>query len=551
MCRLSAIIVAVVLCASSSLWAYSSPNVPIDRRVYKDIDKLVASKLVSNVIYGQRPWSRNEIARIIAVALRNREAADQSIAPNGRESLRWMYMDSVLEYLKKEYREELIEQGVIEGEKKTTSFRPLEYVQAEYTFLDNDLRNIHDNGQGRINAVVSPLTAYEEGRRYPDGHQLAVETESWLRASRFFSMYLRPRFQLSVTHGGDASLRPYVQQLYAKFAVPHFELEVGRDSIEWGQGEFGGVLLSNNARPLDLIKISNPSPSQLPWVFKHLGHWRYTFFVANMGPEREFPYAYLTGIKISLKPASFFEIGFSQLMLLGGDGSPGSYSAGGVIREFFGGRSSGRNRTNRQAGFDMRFFLPFLRNTQIYLDIQFEDDYYTSLEKLKFQFGHLASYHTGIYFPRLDYDGRMSLRLEYLHGSPYFYRHAPYVTGMALNGKILGNEVGPDSDAAYVTFSYDYSRDLWFSFLLKYELRDGDDIQEFFAPNRQIITVLDRPDESRFGISANVNCRIKKSWELLLEAGYEHVNSYNFIAGEIRENFLLRAGLRYHAQMGR
>lgn len=543
---ISFFLLAVVVFSCSGLWAFSAPNVPIDHSIYRDIDKLVASGLVKDVIYGQRPWSREEIARIISVAMKNRERVYPLQSADKRDIAYWAYIDETIERLKWDYQEELIDRGAIEGKSKAVFFHPLEYVHAEYTVLDSEARAIHSNGLGSVDAVVSPLTAYEEGRRYPDGHQIAVETESWLKASSYFSMYLRPRFQLDVTHGGDVSLKPFVQQLYVKFAVPHFELEVGRDSLEWGQGEFGGVLLSNNARPLDLIKISNPSPSRLPWVFKYLGHWRYTFFVANLGPEREFTYSYLTGIKLSLKPVSFFELGFSQILALGGNGAPGPLTVGNIFTEFFGervGDPKALNLTNRQVGLDFRLFLPFLRNAQVYLDIGLED---SDGESKAYIFADLANYHAGIYIPRLDYDGRMSLRFEYLHASPHFYRHGSFSTGMALNKKLLGDELGPDADGIYATFAYDYSPNLWFSFGTQYELRDGDQLAQVFDPDRRIVTLLDRPDESRIGFRAEALYKFKQPCDLMLEFGYDHINSFNFIEGDNRNDFLFRAGFRFY-----
>ena len=516
--------------------SYSTPNVPVDDPVYRDIDKLVAAGLVKDVIYGQRPWSRGEIARIIASAMQNREKMGPPVAPDDREITLLMSIDTLLEKMKKRFQEELAG--------KTFSIHPLSYVEAQYTFLDGESRPIPNNGFGSVNAVIEPLTAYQEGRHYPDGHQWSLETEHSLRATRYFSFYVRPRLEFDVTHGGDADADLFVQQLYAKFAVPHFELEVGRDSIEWGQGEQGGILLSNNARPLDMIKISNPSPTILPWLFKYLGPFRYTFFVANLGPEREFPHSFLTGLKLSIKPVSFFEMGFSQLMVFGGDGAPGPLSVGNVVGEFFGRRGGGVdiiNLTNRETGFDFRFFLPMLRNAQVYLDVQFEDD---SSDRI-FMLTELATYHAGIYLPRLGDSGDTSLRLEYRHGSPYFYKHSQFVTGMALNGRLLGDELGPHADGAYVTFSHEPSENLWLSYSFRFERRDGDFVTEVKDPKRRVVTVTPQPAESRIGLSVKGIYNFKKPIALTLEFGYERIDSFNFSADD-RNAFLGSVSVRYH-----
>ncbi len=536
----------ILLLAAPAAWGYSTVNVPIDDPAYHDIDRLVALGLAKDVIYGQRPWSRGEIARIIAVAAKKHRDQGPILAPDeGEISLR-IETEDLLERLEKDYREELVQLGAADGDRKTFSFHPLAYVEGGYTLLDSEARPVLSNGLGRVVASIEPLSAYREGRRYPDGHQLALETEHRLRAGRFFSFYLRPRFQFDVTHGGDAGVHPYVQQLYAKFAVPHFELLAGRDSMEWGQGEFGGILLSDNARPLDMIKVSNPSPSILPWVFRYIGPIRYTLFVANLGPEREFPHSFLTGFKVNLKPVSFFEVGLGQLVMMGGDGAP-SLSFGRATSEFFGFRGNtlgAANVANRETGFDFRFYLPFLRNTQLYWDMQFEDVYQSKI----FMFTELANHQAGLYIPRLNNEGTMALRLEYRHGSPYFYRHGTFTTGMALNGRLWGDELGPQADGAYVTFTHDPSERLRMTWNLRYERRDGDVLLELLDPdggNRRLTVATPLPAEHRIGANIRGDYRVRPKIRLRLELGYERVLSFNFVKGDGRNGFLVGTSARF------
>lgn len=514
----------------------SSPNVPVGDPVYRDIDKLVAAGLAKDLIYGHRPWSRSEIVRIIRVAMEKRNllgpAADSHLAQ----------VDRILDRLENSFREEL------SGHHRP---RPITSLQAEYTLTDLETRAIHDNGFGSVNASIEPLTAYREGRRYPDGHQISLETEHFLQVSRYFSFYGRPRLQWDISHDGETAVKPFIQQLYGKFGILNFELEVGRDSVVWGQGESGGILLSNNARPFDMIKLSNPTPKPLPWLFKYLGPFRYTFFVANLGPEREFPYSYLTGLKISAKPVSFFEIGFGQTLVLGGDGAPGPLSFTNIIQEIFASTFTDRvgdintiNLSNRETGFDFRFFLPFLRNSQVYLDVQFEDD---SSERL-FMLTDLASYQAGVYIPRLDNTGRWDLRFDYRHGSPYFYRHSLFTTGMSLNGRLWGDELGPQADGAYVTLSYDYSPDLWLSGTFQLERRDGDllaELKDADGSNRRVVATTPRPAEFRTLWKTTGVYRFQKPVSLSVELAYERISSFNFSSGDDRNGFLGRIGFRF------
>ena len=63
---LRALIAALFLpCA---LLAQSRITVPVQDPVYRDIDRLIALRLVETGLYGQRPYSRREIARMLLAA---------------------------------------------------------------------------------------------------------------------------------------------------------------------------------------------------------------------------------------------------------------------------------------------------------------------------------------------------------------------------------------------------------------------------------------------------------------------------------------------------
>lgn len=528
----------------SHVLAFSSTNVPIADRAYHDIDILVSFGLINNIVYGQRPWSRNEIARIVEESMKGRDELCNN-ASDGDKRVDCHYVDEVLERFKVEYREELIDRGALPGQKKSVRFDPFDEIQFEYLLLDSPGRDVPRNiGLGNLDAEINPLIAYRSGRHYVDGNNLSIELLGRARLSQYFALYVRPRFELLVPNTGSSEVNPIVQQLYGKLTFKNVEIEIGRDELIWGQGAFGGLFLSNNARPFDLIKLSNPSPARLPWVFKHLGYWRYTFFVANLGPEREFPYSWLTGAKLNLRPLRFFELGIEQILVLGGEGGPGPLTVGNVISEFFGVRPGNINEvnlSNRAIGFDGRFLLPFLRNSQLYLELHFED----SESSPAFLFTNLASYQAGLYVPRLDLAGKKGLRLEYVHGSPFTYKHGSFDTGMALNRRLWGQELGPQGDGLYVTWTNMLSPDLLMSMSFHYERRDSDRLRQLQDPdntNRRLEVVEASPEEHRIRLMAAASWSIKPWLRLEPELGYEYVENFNFVSGTSQNNIM--AGFR-------
>ena len=304
----------------------SSPNVPIDDPVYRDIDQLVAAGLIKDAIYGQRPWSRNEIARMIAQA-RRRYDDKGGIASDERHMATAIMAEYTIEQLENEYRDEL-------AGNKSVRFHWLEEASAEAAYLDSPYRAVpENNGLGAIKAVINPLVAYREGRHYADGGTFALESVHWA-SSQYFSIYAQPRFEGLIPGEGSSHADVRAQRLYGKFTLGNLEMEVGRDSLIWGSGEHGGVLASNNARNLDMVKISNDSPFVHPWIFKYLGPSKYTFFVADLGSSYVYSDAYLYGFAASFKPASFLEIGIEHQITVGGKGAP-EVSFGDLVKEFF------------------------------------------------------------------------------------------------------------------------------------------------------------------------------------------------------------------------
>src|SRR3954470_14835073 len=67
MIRLRAVIVALLL-APVIAHAQRTVTVAVQDPVYRDLDRLLGSGIVRTMIVGQKPYSRREIARIIAAA---------------------------------------------------------------------------------------------------------------------------------------------------------------------------------------------------------------------------------------------------------------------------------------------------------------------------------------------------------------------------------------------------------------------------------------------------------------------------------------------------
>ena len=542
---------------TSFAWQRSTPNVPPDSYLYRDLNKLIAFGLVHPLVKGQRPYPRSEFARMTAEAMKNYEekikvevkVEDESLKKFVKRTNRERQIEIVLGHLKSEFKEELVDMGAIEGEKKDFRIHPFEEFITDMTYLDSPATTVPPfNGRGNINAQVNPLDDYNLGRHAIDGFQQAEELTARFEATKFMSGYFRPRFEVDLPSGtgDDMTGHVYIQNAYATFTAGNFSIEFGRDSMLWGFGERGSLHFSTNPRPLDGVRITNPKPARLPWVFKYLGEWRYTLYGFNLGPEQARAWPWIAGYKFSLLPAKYVELGFGHTVEMGGEGAP-SLSALDVLGEFTGFRPAGTdptspNKTNHMFEVDLLVRIPEASGLEIYGNMSV-DDYWKSIRKTLTQG---CSYMTGIYLPAINPSGSADLRVEFVWTNPLHYRHSLYPDGYTENQKLIGTDAGPDAYNLHALFRHTLSPKLWYGLSLDFDYRRSDSYTELRNPDGTagpIVKTATGPAESRYRGVAELDLKFKKYNTLHFSAGYERVMNSQFQQGVDRNNFLLAASL--------
>ncbi len=526
--------------SAGPMWE-STTNVPVSDPVYRKLDKLIAAGLIKDTIYGQRPWSRGEIARLISIALKARTKQLEEGGPDAENFI----LDQILDELPGEYHEELVARGDQPGIVASYKFHPLEEVRLDQVFLDSSFRPVLvNNNLGLIDMEVNPLVGYREGRHYVDGNTVAFETVHRANLSKHFSLYANPRFESLFPESGSNSASAVANQLYGKFAFHNFELEVGRDEVIWGQGAHGGVLASDNARGLDMVRLTTSAPFHHPWIFKYLGPSKYTFFLANLGPEYVLKNAFLYDFAASFKPASFLELGFEHEVTLSGDGAPNVGFAN-AISEFFlvrrtggSGVDAGPNVADHRLGFNIRGSIPQLNGMVLYVENILED---LGRHSFYHQFVDLAAWQVGIYMPLLTSDGQDDLRLEYQYMAPIYGRHSSWTSGLSENRLSRGSDLGPDAESFRLEWNHDLDTGTFFQGAAIFEQRDGDLFTQPLSSEGtavDVVKTVDNPTEDRFRLTSAVVWPCKLWLDVKPQAGYEHVWNTNFVQGASRNNFL-------------
>jgi len=316
----------------------------------------------------------------------------------------------------------------------------------------------------------------------------------------------------------------------------------------WGQSEFGGLMISTNARPLDMIKLENPHPLKIPWI----GHMKWTLFVSNLGPENTRKYPYFYGLKWSWKPYKLIEFGLSETIITGGEGAP-KLKWWEPITEMFpfqkwGGNNIGATDiSNHEFGFfDLRVTIPPLRGAQIYYDMMIEDSIVRAF-RLPDNFLRQVAFVTGIYFPSLNRRGDLGLRLEYHHIPPVAYRHGNWTSGYTLNRRVIGDALGPTADGIYAKLYWWPTMKMLTDLEIAFERFDSSLFRTETDPvtggGDRIVKDVDGPKEYRFRIVSGLEFPISKRLDFKTKLGYEFIGNFNFNVGRDVNNVLFSAGL--------
>ena len=470
---LIASIIFVVLFYPSAI--HASVNIPVDSPFYEDVDTLIAQGMIKSNLSSTKPFTSAEAGRLLAEAIEESEKKEVSTSSA-----------SLLERMSKEYKDEISETRV-PGSAIETYLKPVEEFSVSYNFLDGPYSTFNN-----------------EGIDYYDGHNAMIRFQSTGRVWNVFSFYIEPMLLYNqslenVDGNDDAQVR--LHKGYLKLTADNLEIAVGRDSLWWGPGYHGSLLVSNNAKPFDMIKISNPRATLLPWIFSYLGPFRFNLVLSQLNDDEhsitdtttgdDLTKPYLYGLRFDFKPHPLVEVGQSHLVLFGGEGRDISFT------DFFKIAYSNKNRdgteldSNQQFAIDLALtipnvsrLVPLADSIKLYVELGAEDTGKPPDRR---------AYLVGIAINDAFMVKGMKLRAEYADLSPgsvptSWYKHGSYP--MTYSGRVFGHHAGTDSDDLFVELSQTFENS--FSYKIGF-------------------------DKERSGISRS---NTQEKYQYLLETGY-------------------------------
>jgi Capsule assembly protein Wzi/PAP2 superfamily len=443
----------------------SSPYVPTDSWVYPAFERLAGLGVINSGLFGLRPWTRRECARLL-------EEASDSVDENSQND----EGSRLYAALAREFAPEL------NGEQA-----PYVSLDSLYTGVTNisgkPLTDGYHFGQTMVNNFGRP---YEQGFDSQTGFSASGSSGAlgfyvrgeWEHAPSApgVSQSVQDVIQLSdakTTNAAEAG--PPIPQpappiatfnqfrlldTYLMLNIKGWQTSFGKQTIWTGPTE-DPFLMSSNAEPMYMLRIDQTNPTKLPGFLGFLGPTRSEFWVAKLTGQHYVntqngtivfqqgrtlaQQPMLNGVKVNFKPTPNFEFGVGRTGLWGGPAFPITLQTS--LRSFFATNNAsgpGNDPGDRRSAFDFSYRIPGLRRWLTLYEDSFVED-----EISPIGYPRRAAHNPGIYLshfpglPHLDFRAEAAYTnlpglLEPIGGG-FFYWNTRYLDGYTNQGNIIGN----------------------------------------------------------------------------------------------------------------
>jgi len=471
--------------------ATASPNLPLDHWAYAALDELDSTGLIPDHLAATRPITYDELSRIVSQA----RASERILKILAGSPPIPLHTQRTLDFLEEEV-------GTTEFAGSDAYLYVLRTPRIDYSHLtENSATSKHS------------LVYNNEGIEFDEGSNLLLNfaMEAGLGP---FSAHLSPL----VTLTGNA--RFSFHQAYLKVGGLGLELEAGRGSLWWGPGNHGSLIMTNNANPLDFVRLTKPLATPLPWALQHLGPFRFDLFLSRLESNRVVPRPYLASLRINMRPHRMLELGLSRTTMMFGAGQPG-VKPNAIWQAI---TSNAFNETedisSSITNWDTRLIFPAI---QVYSEIGLGNSRPSS------PFAERVSYLAGAYFPIVSHP--FDLRLEYadLTGDMW-YRDDIFGSGYTYNGRVLGHHAGDDSRDVFLALGLATTPPILARVSIDIEER-GKSTQP--TPERHYQAAMD--------IETNIWDPALR-WSLQTKLAYERIDNLDHVDGT-NHRYLVQAGI--------
>jgi len=510
-----------------------SSYAPLDSWVYPAFDRLAALGYVQTGFAGMRPWTRMECARLVQEA--GQLIEEQGV--EGGEAVR-LYGALAQEFAPEVARWDGGSNRGAQVESIYTRFMGISGTPLTdgYHFgqtITNDFGRPYGAGLNTLTGVsarteAGPLAFYFRGeyQHAPALPPVPANVQAAIAANDNVSL-------LPAAAPADIN-RFRLLDSYLSFGFKGLQITAGQQSLWWGPGKGGPLLFSDNAAPVQMVRIGRAFPTKLPSIFSWLGPMRSEFFFGKLEGHHFPPRALIHGQKISFKPTPNLEFGFSRTVIFAGLPQPLTW---GTFWNSFTSTSSGnpdprQKPGDRRGGFDFSYRIPGLRKWLILYNDSLADDDPSPLANPR-----RAAMNPGIYLPQIPKLPKLDLRVEAVytdvpvpqsqHGD-FIYWEVIYRDSYTNDGNPMGNWIGREGKGVQAWSTY------WLSprSTIQLSYRNGHVAKDF----------LEGGDYQDFGARADLLVRPDLSFTGSLQ--YEYWN-FPLLSATQRSNFTASFQLTY------
>jgi hypothetical protein len=519
------LVVVAALLPFNAAVAFDRTNLPLKNwggfseyrdATYDDLERLVTAGLADRTLLNTKPINRIEAARIVARAI-ERIRRDEPDDLNLRRDL-----EPVLDRLMEEFKTELAALGIQVPDNAPPpspfSFTPLDRAQAFSALATHGFSLVNEQG-------TSVKRTFNMGLTFESRAQL------W----DYLTFYIQPELLANEDYTSARLITGY-----AKLTFWNVELLVGRDSLAWGPGYHNSMVLSNNAAPLDQIRLGSAEPFLLPWIGQWIGPMKAMIFLGQLEERRDHKYAKISGMRVTASPATWIELGASRAVLF--DGCCPYLSAekylSAIFDSSFGDDANQHpeNRTDNVFSVDAelrfrnldRYYFPS-RDLRLYGEFYWDDTcgecgpssgigHFLATNLLPK--GSTVGAVGGVHLLGLFGQDWLEARLEYARTSPQSYNNDQFISGYWTRGHVIGDFIGTNGRDYFARVSARLAPNLML----------GVDFDRAIIGNTTFN--FTGPQEERLGGGIDLSYRFANRFSIFAQYMVSDVKNRNFRAGD-------------------
>jgi hypothetical protein len=383
--------------------------VPLSSWIYAAMKRLIALGYIQSQFVGMEPWSRQECARMVG------EAGERISSSTGTTAeVNDLYSSLLTEFATDSER-------LGGGSPNETSAR----VESLYTRVMGisgpPLNDSYHFGQTIID---------DYGRPFAEGVNAIAGGSAWVTQGRF-AIYVSGEYEYApsspsyssavnnaiavmdsnpVQSGTFPSTNQFrLTDTYVSSIQANWIFSFGKQSLWWSPDYSNAFLMSNNAAPIYMFRVSREAPFEIPLISNLLGPMKIDLFIGKLSENQFPPRPVIHGEKFSFKPVPNLEFGFTRTAEMNGVGRPLTLKALWLSYTSFANSTSFEaiNPGKRTSGFDMNYRIPYLRDwLTIYADSLTTDNITAFADFPR------AAFAPGIYLTRFPKLPKLDLRVE-------------------------------------------------------------------------------------------------------------------------------------------